>query len=161
MASLFIHICHSLGKFSRWQIDIFSYFYQENTVWHFMKIVSFLWRQFSWNVRSHFLGKIRKTIFMKCLILFSGKNKNKNVSICHLFKILPGILSVKFCEKELSSWSYLIEDDALTDGFFKERQVIELYFLCWKVFIQNIVGIHEGDFCKNKKLGNKNNLLWQ
>ena len=30
---------------------------------------------------------------MKCLNLFSGKNK-ENISICHLLKILPGELSV-------------------------------------------------------------------
>ena len=31
---------------------------------------------------------------MKCHILFSGKNK-KYISICHLLKILPKVLSVK------------------------------------------------------------------
>ena len=31
---------------------------------------------------------------MKCQILFSGKNK-KNISRCHLPKILPRVLSVK------------------------------------------------------------------
>ena len=31
---------------------------------------------------------------MKCHILFSGKNK-KNISKCHLLKILPRVLSVK------------------------------------------------------------------
>ena len=31
---------------------------------------------------------------MKCQILFSGKNK-KNIAICHLLKILPGVLSIK------------------------------------------------------------------
>ena len=31
---------------------------------------------------------------MKCLILFSGKNK-KNISKCRLLKILPRVLSVK------------------------------------------------------------------
>ena len=31
---------------------------------------------------------------MKCQILFSGKNK-KNISKCHLLKILPRVLSVK------------------------------------------------------------------
>ena len=30
---------------------------------------------------------------MKCQILFSGKNK-KNISKCHLLKILPRVLSV-------------------------------------------------------------------
>ena len=36
----------------------------------------------------------KETISMKCQILFSGKNK-KNISKCHLLKILPGMLSVK------------------------------------------------------------------
>ena len=31
---------------------------------------------------------------MKCQILFSGKNK-KNISKCHLLKILPRVLSIK------------------------------------------------------------------
>ena len=31
---------------------------------------------------------------MKCLLLFFGKNK-KNISICHLLKILPRVLSIK------------------------------------------------------------------
>ena len=31
---------------------------------------------------------------MKCLILFSGKNK-KNILMCSLLKILPRVLSVK------------------------------------------------------------------
>ena len=44
-------------------------------------------RQFAWNVKTCFLGKIRK-ICMKSQNLFSGKNK-KNISICRLLKILP------------------------------------------------------------------------
>ena len=32
---------------------------------------------------------------MKCQNLFSGKNKKKNISVCHLLKILPRVLSVK------------------------------------------------------------------
>ena len=33
-------------------------------------------------------------IFMKCQILFSGKNK-KNISICHLQEILPRELNIR------------------------------------------------------------------
>ena len=33
---------------------------------------------------------------MKCQILFSRKNKKKNISKCSLLKILPRVLSVKF-----------------------------------------------------------------
>ena len=33
---------------------------------------------------------------MKCQILFSQKNK-KNIFMCHLLKILPRVLSVKYC----------------------------------------------------------------
>ena len=32
---------------------------------------------------------------MQCQILFSGKNKKKNISKCRLLKILPRVLSVK------------------------------------------------------------------
>ena len=53
-------------KFSRWQIVIF-FFFPENRIWHFMQIVS--------SVKSYFLGK--ESIFMKCQILFSRKNKKK------------------------------------------------------------------------------------
>ena len=35
-----------------------------------------------------------EAICMKCQILFPGKNK-KNISMCHLMKILPRVLSVK------------------------------------------------------------------
>ena len=35
-----------------------------------------------------------ETVCMKCQILFSGKNK-KNISKCHLLKILPRVLGVK------------------------------------------------------------------
>ena len=37
---------------------------------------------------------------MKCQNLFSGKNK-KNVSTCHLLKILPRVLSVKLLSEQL------------------------------------------------------------
>ena len=48
---------------------------------------------------------------MKCHILFSGKN-NKNISKCHLLKILPRVLSLKtvvlldamlFCDFQIMS----------------------------------------------------------
>ena len=35
-----------------------------------------------------------ETICMKCQMLFSGKNK-KNISKCHLLKILPRVLDAK------------------------------------------------------------------
>ena len=35
-----------------------------------------------------------KTVCTKCQILFSGKNK-KNISICHLLKVLPGMIMVQ------------------------------------------------------------------
>ena len=80
----------TLGKFKTTCWNIFSYFSQktgfgiscklspiffpENRIWHFMQIVSIgdnlhemsnpvfweKWRQFAWNVKSCFLGKIRK-----------------------------------------------------------------------------------------------------
>ena len=39
---------------------------------------------------------------MKCQILFSGKNK-KNISKCHLLKILPRVLSVNTSSSENTS----------------------------------------------------------
>ena len=34
-----------------------------------------------------------ETVCMKCQNLFSGKNKNKNISVCRLLKILLRVLS--------------------------------------------------------------------
>ena len=37
---------------------------------------------------------LKETVCMKCQILFPGENK-KNISKCHLLKILPKVLSIK------------------------------------------------------------------
>ena len=42
-----------------------------------------------------------ETICMKCQILFSWTNK-KNISNCHLLKILPRVLSIKVCTKQIA-----------------------------------------------------------
>ena len=75
---------HSLGIFSRRQIDdIFSYFSQKTGSDISCKLSP------------------EETICMQCQILFSGKNK-KNISKCRLLKILPRVLSVKEkCSKTL------------------------------------------------------------
>ena len=46
---------------------------------------------------------------MKCQILFSGKTK-KNISKCHLLKILPIVLSVKelFAINKIIRLSYML-----------------------------------------------------
>ena len=97
---LYINLYHSLGIFSRWQTDdIFLIFprkqdltFQANCLlrrqfaWNVFprkqdltfQANCLLRRQFAWNVKSCFLGKIRK-----------------NISKCHLLKILPIVLSVK------------------------------------------------------------------
>ena len=41
---------------------------------------------------------------MKCLSLFSGKNK-KNISVCHLLKSLPRVLSIKVIDNKLLLFS--------------------------------------------------------
>ena len=41
---------------------------------------------------------IKETVCMKCQLLFSGKNK-KNISTCHLLKILLNMLSVNEWQK--------------------------------------------------------------
>ena len=60
------------------KLAIFFLFFQENRIWHFMRIVSLgdnlhevsdLRRQFAWSVRSYFLVKIRK-IFQNVLLKF-------------------------------------------------------------------------------------------
>ena len=70
------NLYHSLGIFSRRQIDDICLFFPENRIWHFMQIVS--------------LGDN----LHEMSILFSEKNK-KNISKCRLLKILPRVLSVK------------------------------------------------------------------
>ena len=42
-----------------------------------------------------------ETICMKCQNLFFGKNK-KNISVCHLLKILPRVLSIKSSRLEIN-----------------------------------------------------------
>ena len=64
LKSYLTYITHSLGKFSRWQIDIFLFF-PENRIWHFMQIVS------------------PEDNLHEMSNLFSGKNK-KNISKCRL-----------------------------------------------------------------------------
>ena len=52
-----INLYHSLGKFSRPQSDIFSYFTIQCNAFHANCLH---WRQFAWNVRSCFLRNIPK-----------------------------------------------------------------------------------------------------
>ena len=67
---------HSLGKFSRRQINIFLIFPRKQDLTFHAKCPH--WRQFAWNIKSCFLGK----------------NK-KNISKCHLLKYLSRERSVK------------------------------------------------------------------
>ena len=54
-----INLYHSLGIFSRRQIDdIFLIFPSKQDLTFHANCL--LWRQFAWNVKSYFLGKIRK-----------------------------------------------------------------------------------------------------
>ena len=70
------NLYHSVGLFSRRQIDyIFSYFSQKTAFDISYKLSLLL------------------TICMKCQNLFSGENK-KNTSMCRLLKILPRVPSV-------------------------------------------------------------------
>ena len=86
-----LNLYHSLGIFSRRQIDIFLIFpRKQDSTFHANCLLRW---QFAWNVKSRFLGKYKETICMKCQILFSEKNK-KNISKCCLLKILPRVLSV-------------------------------------------------------------------
>ena len=77
---LYLSIYHAMGKFSRWQTDIFLIFARKWDLTY---------------VRSHFLAKIRKLYIQNCIyklspkkttcskfqILFSRKNK-RNISKC-------------------------------------------------------------------------------
>ena len=53
--------------------------FPEKRIWHFMKIVS-----------------LRDNLQEMSNPIFWEKNK-KNISVCHLQKILPSMLSVRFC----------------------------------------------------------------
>ena len=110
-----IYISHSI---------FFFFFSLKNKAWHFMWTVcskrifynilcccwdwhinfyhSLLYKFSQWQIDS-FLSFFQKTEFdISCKIckkcqnyLFSGKKKWKNISICHLLKILPKILRIK------------------------------------------------------------------
>ena len=68
---------HSLSIFSRQQIDdIFLIFPRKQDLTFHANCL--LRKQFAWNVKSFFLGKIKK-----------------NISKCRLLKILPRVLSIK------------------------------------------------------------------
>ena len=65
----------SLGKiFSRQHIKIFFLFFPENRFWHFM--LQNL-RQFAWNVKSCFLGKLRKSC--QCVICWISPESSKGL----------------------------------------------------------------------------------
>ena len=57
-----------LNSFTLWansagdKLVIVFLIFLENRIWHFMQIVSFLWRQFARSAKSYFLGKIRKIL---------------------------------------------------------------------------------------------------
>ena len=69
----------SVGKFSRWQFDD----------------IFFLFSYFVLKTGSEISCKTMETICMKFQTLFSRKGK-KNMSKCHLQRILPSMLSVKW-----------------------------------------------------------------
>ena len=71
------NLYHSMGIFSRQQTDnIFLTFPRKQDLIFHANCLH--WRQFAWNIKSCFLGKIRK-----------------NISLCHLLKNLPRVLCVK------------------------------------------------------------------
>ena len=60
---------------------------------------------------------------MKCQNLISGKNR-KNISICHLLKILPRVLSVKngfILTKEVPLLPQILNDWHILSFFFRIR----------------------------------------
>ena len=77
---IWFNLYHSLGKFSRWQIDdMFFLYIPENSFWHFMQIVSI----------GDNLHEISNPV--------SRENK-KDISKCCLLKILPIVLSITLCQ---------------------------------------------------------------
>ena len=75
-----VNLFHSLGNFSRRQID---------------DVFLFVFQKTRFNIPCKWSPM--EAICMKCQILLSGKNK-KNVSICRLLKDLSRVLSVKHCD---------------------------------------------------------------
>ena len=82
---------HSLGKFRRQQIDILLIFSRKQAYKFHVNFLS--WRQFVWNVKTCFLGKIRK-IFQAsiCWNIYPAyyqrrqtDKKNKKSSLFYLF----------------------------------------------------------------------------
>ena len=62
-------------------------------------------RQFTWNVKSCFMGM--DTIYTKCQKLFSGKNK-KSISKCCLLKILPRVPSVNKSSEKHTNFDRIV-----------------------------------------------------
>ena len=57
----------------------FFLLFPENRIWHFMQIVSFFWRHFTWNIKSCFAGNNKKNIW-KCLQIFSPRALSVNIT---------------------------------------------------------------------------------
>ena len=68
--------------FSRWHNEIFFFFFPENKIWHFIQIVSM-------------------TIYMKCQILFSGKNKH-NITNLSCAELAQGVIKVNSISLKLT-----------------------------------------------------------
>ena len=126
-----------LGLFSRRQINgIFLTFPGKQDLTFHAKCLQ--WRQFAWNAKSCFPGKVRKimgTICMKCQILFSRKSK-KNISKCRLLKILPRVLSVNK-DNEASAQSDLsVRWENMPEGMFSHVKAhIFVYYVCLVSFV--------------------------
>ena len=73
---------HSLGKFSRWRIDYLFLFFPENRMTFHANCLH--WRQLMRNVKSCFLGKIRKTFQNVCRIFIqSAWSINLAIGLSH------------------------------------------------------------------------------
>ena len=121
----------TLGKiFSRRQIDdIFLIFPRKQDLT--FQANCLLRRQFAWNVKSCFLGKIRKTketICLKCQILFSGKNK-KNIINLSSAENAQKVVKVKVPVTAAA--------DNILFFFFFARQVIHIKCLSF-IFVSKV-----------------------
>ena len=102
---------------------IFSLFFLENRDLTF-HANCLQWGQFAY-VKSCFLGKTGDNLH-EMSFLFSGKIK-KNSSVCHLLKILPGVLNVKI-------WHCIQNEKKL--GICQEKMSMKTtIFLCLELYL--------------------------
>ena len=113
-------------------LEIFFLFFPENKLWSFhancFQKWQFAWKQFAWNVRAYFLGKIRKMSSMNYLHRFFEKKKEKKKNNIKTKK--TGMTCIKIVEIRVWHYTWIIYTD------FSEQNHVHLHtFYCQKIWL--------------------------